>query len=319
MFPAKLNELNLDIKENVSLASFTTFQIGGVCPCLITCKTSDEVSQVVRILREDDILFIFMGGGSNLLVSDDGIDCVVVRYLSPASQIELKGNDLKVGASTLIDDLVCFAAEKGLAGLNYCSGIPGTVGGAVVGNAGAFGKQIGDVLVSAELLDKEGNLKEVVNGDLAFQYRDSTLKTSYDIVLSVTFRLSPANKEQLFDERKEILNLRHIKHPDYKEHPCAGSFFRNIEKTSDAGQRQAAGWFLDKAGAKDLKVGGAGVYKKHANIIINENKATAQDVYSLSRKMAARVKQEFDIDLIREVLCVGHIAGAEEEPASIVW
>ena len=192
----------------------------------------------IKNLVIQNVDYIVIGGGSNLLVSDKGISCVVVRYFSETSLIEREGDDVIVSGSTLLDELPKFALSQGLEGINYASGIPGTVGGAIVGNAGAFGKQIGDVLVSVELLSRDGVKREAGVESLGFTYRHSKLKESGDIVLSARLRLTPGDKNKMQVERDEILNMRHEKHPDLNTHPCAGSFFRNIEPTSQAGRRQ---------------------------------------------------------------------------------
>ena len=150
--PPLAENMYLTIKPSALLAQYTTFQLGGPCRYLIECQTPEELQKAVRALAADKIPFILIGGGSNLVVSDQGIDDAVIRYDSPTPLIERHGNDLTVAACTSLDDLALFTIEEGLEGLIYTSGIPGTVGGAVVGNAGAWGKQVGDVLMSAVIL-----------------------------------------------------------------------------------------------------------------------------------------------------------------------
>lgn len=297
--------LKIPIENNASLSKFTTFQLGGPCRGLLTCRNSSELEHAIGALNRNVAPFILIGGGSNLLVSDRGVDCYVIRYVSDTPIIELNGHELTVSGSTNLDDLALFAAEHGLQGLNCTTGIPGTVGGAVVGNAGAFGHQVGDVLTSASLLSLDGKKKEARADELNFEYRYSILKKSKDIVLKVVFTLSPGDSAVLLKEREDILNTRRSKHPDLTVDPCAGSFFRNIEPTSDAGRRQAAGWFLDQAGGKDLSFGGAKIYPKHANIIVKSKMCSSEDVFQLSLLMKDLVKDKFDLDLQREVRCVG--------------
>src|SRR3989338_8135543 len=229
----ELKEKGLRIEFESPLSFYTTFQLGGACPTLIFCETSTQLQQAVQFLKNKKCDFILIGGGSNIVVSDKGIDCVVIRYVSSAPRIQRDCDDLIVSASTLLDDLAKFAAAQALEGLNYATGIPGTVGGAIVGNAGAFGKQVGDVLKSVTLIDrKTGDVKEVLPGDLQFTYRNSILKETGDFVVSAVFSMQSGNKESLHKEREEILSVRASKHPDLSTHPCAGSFFRNIEPTS---------------------------------------------------------------------------------------
>ena len=295
------------------LSQYTSFKLGGPCEFLLDCETPKELQEAVKSLSTKKTKFILIGGGSNLVVSDEGVRTSVIRYVSSIPLIDRKGDDITVSASTILDDLALFCVQEGLEGLNYTTGIPGTVGGAVVGNAGAWGKQVGDVLISADILDKNGNLKQVDNSYFGFQYRHSLLKESDEIVSSVTFGLKKANPVSLAIERSDILRKRSEKHPDLSTHPCAGSFFRNIEATSKAERRQAAGAFLEDAGGKNLKIGGAHIFEKHANIIIKGPQCTAQDVYDLHLKMKEIVKDKFNLQLNREVRFVGPFKGIKAE------
>ncbi|MFA5060179.1 MAG: UDP-N-acetylmuramate dehydrogenase [Candidatus Omnitrophota bacterium] len=313
-----LEKAGCEVAANVRLEKFTTFQLGGPCPCLVSCQTPQQLEQTIRELLNRKLKFILIGSGSNLLVSDSGLDCVVVRFVSEKPLIELSGEKILVSSSTLLDDLALFAAQHSLEGLNCTTGIPGTVGGAIVGNAGAFGKQISDCLESIELLDEGGIKQTVFPSSLDFQYRHSNLKEANKIVLSACFKLIRGDKEKLLSERQEILKIRHEKHPDLMHYPCAGSFFKNIEPTSAAGRRQAAGWFLEQAGAKEMKVGGAVVYEKHANIIVKSSGCTSQNVYDLSRKMAEVVQKQFGFSLTREVRLVGEFSGCLDGSCQII-
>ncbi len=310
-------ELEVPIQHNIPLSEYTTFRLGGPCRCLINCQTPIELEKVIQRLVEDTLPFILIGGGSNLVVSDYGVDCVVIRYVSEKPMFERNGNDITVPGSALLDDLAKFAIEQGLEGLNTTHGIPGTVGGAIVGNAGAFGKQVGDVLKSVTLISPEGEKKKAFPEYCQFSYRNSILKKTGDIVVTATFALRPGNKDELFKQRKEILALRWEKHPDLKTHPCAGSFFRNIEPTSKAEKRQAAGWFLDQANGKKLRHGGAVIFEKHANIIVKSDGCRAQDVYELHLKMAELAKKAFGLNLEREVRFVGKFVGVQTK--DIIW
>ena len=313
-----LDDLYVDIKPQTELSEFATFRLGGLCPCLITCQTPFQLENTVQRLAKRNIDFILIGGGSNLLVSDAGVDCVVVRYIS-SPMVERQENDIVVSGSTLLDALAQYALAQGLEGLNYTAGIPGTVGGAVVGNAGAFGKQVGDVLDSVLLLDKKGVKREAKPESLGFRYRHSNLKETGDIVLGARFHLGPGNKTALVKEREEILETRRQKHPDLNRYPCAGSFFRNVEPTSAAEKRQAAGWFLEQAGAKDMRVGGAVIFSKHANIIIKSDGCLSQNVFDLSNLMAKAVKEKFNLALVREVRLIGSFEGMPREIKDYIW
>jgi UDP-N-acetylmuramate dehydrogenase len=314
-----LHQSEFKILSQAKLSDYTTFRLGGVCRGLINCETPQELERVVRKLADDTAPFILIGGGSNLVVSDEGLDCYVIRYCAQKPLMKRVGNDLIVSGSTAFDELAKVSCDLGLEGAVFASGIPGTLGGAIVGNAGAFGKQVGDILKSVTAITRQGKKKILMNKDLGFSYRNSFLKETGDIVLSARFALRPGKKESLLKERQEILALRSSKHPDLKVFPCAGSFFRNIEPTSKAEKRQATGWFLEQAGGKDLKHGGAMVYEKHANIIVKGPQCKSQDVYELQKEMIRLVKQRFNLDLVREVRFVGKFEGMPKDVTEMIW
>jgi len=316
---AVLANFDIALTYQALLSDYTTFRLGGTCPALLSCQTPEQLEKAVQSCKDEHIPFILIGGGSNLVVSDRGIPCHVIRYVSEVPLIERKGDDLVVVASTSLDALAQYAAESSLAGLNCITGIPGTVGGAIVGNAGAFGKQIGDVVKSICVIDPNGEKKELRGNELEFTYRHSVLKTTGDIVVSACLSLESGDRTSLLEERDQILITRREKHPNLKTYPCAGSFFRNIEPTSHAEKRQAAGWFLDQAGGKNLISGGAKIFSKHANIIIKSNGCTAQDVYELSGKMVRLAKDKFDLDLIREVRFVGEFNNMPSNTTDVIW
>ncbi|MBI5415676.1 MAG: UDP-N-acetylmuramate dehydrogenase [Candidatus Omnitrophica bacterium] len=311
---------NPDVRlDNRPLSEYTTFRLGASCRGIIHCRMPAQVEETIRSLVKEKKKFILIGGGSNLVVSDEPLDCYVVRYYTDKPLIALNGTDVTVSGSTLLDDLAIFAARNGLEGIEYATGIPGTVGGAVVGNAGAWGKQIADVLTSGELISPSGVKKTAGAEKLGFAYRDSLLKKTGDMVVSVELSLQKGEQRALLQERERILAERKAKHPDLRREPCAGSFFRNIEPTSKAGKRQAAGWFLEEAGGKTLKVGGAVIYPKHANIIVKSGGCRSQDVYELSLQMARIVKEKFNLDLVREVRFVGKFRGMPADVRDIIW
>ena len=314
-----LKDPTIQIEERVPLGQYTTFRLGATCTGMIHCQTPRQLEETIPGLIKENKKFILIGGGSNLVVSDEPLDCYVVRYCADRPIIEQNGTVLSAYGSTKLDHLALFAAQRGLEGINCATGIPGTVGGAVVGNAGAWGKQIGDVLTSVDLISPAGVKKTASAQDLRFTYRDSILKKTGDIVVSAVLSLQRGDAKALLEEREKILAERKSKHPNLRYEPCAGSFFRNIEPTSKAGKRQAAGWFLEEAGGKDLKVGGAIIYPKHANIIVKSEGCRAQDVYELSVQMARVVKKRFNLDLVREVRFVGKFNDMPANVREIVW
>ncbi len=290
------------VRPGARLADYTTFRLGGPCRRLIDCATAEQVAAAVAAARAAGEPFRLIGGGSNLLIADAGLPETVVRFAADIPDIRREDNRVSVSAGTAFDELAAFAARAGLGGLTFATGIPGTVGGAIAGNAGAFGEQIADRLVAVTLLEPDGVVRAIPRGALRFAYRDSELKGSDRIILCATLSLPPAEREGLLSERARLLELRRTMHPDWKKIPCAGSFFRNLEPTSAAGRRQSAGWFLEQAGVMGLRVGGARVYEKHANIPIKaSDDCTAADVRELTRRMAEAVRTRFGLTLVPEV------------------
>ena len=295
-----------DVIPDAPLSNYTSFQVGGCTPALIQCRTLNDLVETICYLNQKQRSFLVIGQGTNLLVSDKGVEQIIVRFCNEeASFIKQTDEIITVGGEILLDELVIRANEIGLGDLSYLSGIPGTVGGAIVGNAGAFGEQIGDVLQRAELLSYSGFRRWVSHEELNFAYRTSVLKESREVLLRAELKVAKVDRVKANERRNEILQLREKKHPDWKIEHCAGSIFRNIEPTSAAGRRQAAGWFLEEAGAKLFSEGKASLYSKHANIIIAEAGATASDIYRLSEKMKQAVKDIFNLSLQREIRLLG--------------
>lgn len=307
---AVLDQAGVEFVEAPPLRDFTTFRLGGPCRAVLTCRTPAQAALAAGELHRAGEPYVFIGSGSNLLVADAGLDAVAVRYASSIAQIERDGLALRVAASTDLDALAAYAVQQELAGLEFLSGIPGTVGGAIAGNAGAFGRSVAEGLHQVTLMDRAGRAREVAAAELGFAYRRSRLQESGDAVLAAIFHLKPGARAELAAERERILALRRERHPDWRVTPTAGSFFRNVEPSSAAGPRQAAGWYLEQAGAKTMRVGGARVFETHANIVVAEPGCTAADVAALARQMADAVRQLFRIVLQPEVRFLGPIAGA---------
>jgi len=287
------------MKEN--LKEYTTFRIGGPCRELVTASDVADVSEVILDWNASGIPWRVMGGGSNLLVADAGIPEAVLRVFSDKPAFDRTEGGLSAAAGMSLDELSQWAAEEGLSGLEFASGIPGTVGGGVCGNAGAFGSALGTVLEGVELVSSKGEVNILPREAMEFEYRSSSLQKSGGVLTRVWFRLGQGDPGRLSDAREEILALRREKHPDWRVFPTAGSFFKNLPPAAEGGHRQAAGKFLEEAGAKAMRQGGAYVFEKHANIVIAGDGATARDVAVLTARMAAAVRDQFGIDLTPEV------------------
>lgn len=300
---------DLTIIGNEPLSRHTTFQLGGPCPLLIDTPPAERLPALLCTLNEKEVSFLVIGQGSNLVVSDSGLNCAVIRFCSETPHIDREDEFVTVSGDTLLEDFARIAVEEGLGDLAYCTGIPGTVGGGIAGNAGAFGRQIGDHLVSAELVAPDGSVRTVSRDELRFSYRHSRLKETGELVLSARFRLPPEEPAVLRAERQRILDFRAEHHPDWKQTPCAGSVFKNVEPTSAVERRKAAGHFLEEAGAKQMTEGGARVFEKHANIIIADPGCTAQNVFDLCRRMQQAVQETSGIELIPEIRFPGCFRG----------
>ncbi len=305
--------MTVSLEAGKPLRAYTTFGLGGPCPILADCRSADEVREAVRDFLAADRPFYLIGGGSNLLVSDDGVDRAVIRYAEHPEGWSREGDHVFVDAGAGLDVFAAWAADEGYGGIVNCSGIPGTVGGAIVGNAGAFGEQIGDWVEEVTVLDRAGRDVRLAPDDVGFAYRRSALPDRGDIVLSAVLRLPREDREVLRDRRHEILELRRARHPDWRIVRTAGSFFKNVEPSSRAGRRQATGWFLEQAGAKSMRVGGARTFEKHANIIIAESGCRSRDVLELADRMAGAVREQFGLTLEREVRILGPETAAREE------
>ncbi len=285
-------------KEGEPLYPYTTMKVGGPAELFVEADTSQKLVEAVIAARETGVPYFVMAGGSNLVISDAGLSGLIIRYTAA----NLVADNLTLGCEGGLSlwTLVQEAGNRGWVGLENLAGIPGSVGGAVFGNAGAFGYSIGDILESGIILTPANTLETVGNDYFRFRYRHSYLKESGDILLSVKLKFKPGNKEELWKKMKEILALRAEKHPPH-DWPCAGSFFKNIEKADEPYGKLAAGILLDKVGAKNLRIGQAGVYFKHANIIVNHGGARFADIRRLANLMRQKVLDEFGITLEEEI------------------
>ena len=283
------------------LALLTSYRTGGRARYFVSAITSDEIVRATQAAQRFALPFFVIGGGSNLLVSDAGFDGVIIKV--DVSGISLADDHtIECGAGEELMALVDFATNHNLTGLEFAAGIWGSVGGAIYGNAGAFGGEIGGVLTEEKIVNSQGNLRKVDRAYCRFAYRDSYLKTSHEVVVSAKFALSPSEVGAVNNRVREILDLRETKHPTEL---TAGCFFKNIPDASEPHGKLPAGKLLEQVGVKELQVGGAKVFEKHANIIVNTGNATSQDIRKLADIMKQRVKDQFGIDLQEEVQQLG--------------
>jgi UDP-N-acetylmuramate dehydrogenase len=285
------------LKPDVILAPYTTFGIGGKASFFYRAVKPGELVYAVRTAQRLKLRFFILGGGSNVLVSDSGFKGLVIK--NECRDIWIDRHTVTCQSGALLVLVVKKALNSSLSGLEFAVGIPGTIGGAIRGNAGAFGKAVGDLLLKAVVLTRHDEIKEVERDFFRFGYRDSVLKQNGDIVLSVTFGLGKKNKRQIEKQMEEYRKSRNANLP-WKEH-SAGCFFKNVVQGE---KKISAGYLLDQLGVKGMRVGDAQVSVKHANFLVNQKKARAQDVKKLSSKLKRMVRNEFNINLEEEVVYI---------------
>jgi UDP-N-acetylmuramate dehydrogenase len=286
------------LRRNVSLAGYSSFRIGGRADYFLEALGIEDLKKAVSTARFCSLPFYVIGGGYNILFSDLGFRGLVIRNRS--DRISLHGrSSVEVDSGASLERLLQFCLKEGLSGLEFLAGIPGTVGGAVFGNAGAFKQCIGDFLERAFLWTAGGEERTVNREDLHFDYRDSVLKKTGDLLLGAVFRLTKGDTGEIRSRMEENIGWRENRHPS-GEVACAGSYFKNPDLPD--GKKVAAARLLDEAGVKGLSRGDAVVSKKHANFIINQGRATASDVRCLAEEMKKRVRDKFRIELREEVI-----------------
>ena len=305
---------SLPVQEQVALATLGSFQLGGPAASVVTVRSANEMALAQKILHGSTESAVLIGEGTNILFSDEGWNGILIRSVDALECPEASSpQKVRVPAALNLEKLVDWAIEHELSGLEPFVGIPGTVGGAVVGNAGAWGVQMADRLTLVSGWTPQGEAFTWRTDECGFEYRNSTLKEQGYWVSEVTFSLEAGDQGKLLSEKERVLAEREARHPEWRSTPCIGSFFKNLEPSSAAGRRRAAGWFLEEAGAKDCRVGGAAVFPKHANILIKKTQdCRASDVAELAAQIQKRVKEVHGIDLEREVRYLGSFPGESE-------
>ena len=299
------------------LRHHTTFKIGGPADYFVAARTTDELVRALRGAHELAVPVFLLGGGSNLLVSDEGFRGLVVR--NAIEDMEFDGTAVQVGCGRDFLQLIEACRDRSIAGLAFAAGIPGSVGGAIYGNAGCYGQDIGTFIVECTIATPDGSVVETRPRDwFEFAYRDSRLKREPRVLLTCLLHLRPGNQEEIAAEVEEKLEIRRVKHPQWRSEPTAGSYFKNLPpdwqvpgaKHSPGTRRVPAGQLLDECECRGLRIGDAMVFEKHANIIVNAGRASARDVLDLAEEMKRRVREKFGVTLEEEVMFLG------EKPAA---
>ena len=277
------------------LSKHNYFGIGGNAAAYFEVSTADELAYVARLKKRWNVPVTIIGRGSNLLVSDAGYRGIVVRLIGEFNRLKFDQNRVDVGAGVSLPRLSKAAASHGLSGVEFALGIPGSVGGGLIMNAGAWGSSFGDLVERVQAMTATGELIDLSHDDAQFSYRHSGLKT-YFCVTGATLTLTPGDAEEAANLMQDLYNQKITSQPFAEEN--AGCMFKNPPGHS-------AGKLIDECGLKGYRVGGAEVSKIHGNFILNLNDATAQDVLSLVRHIQAHVKRERGVDLEMEVQLLG--------------
>lgn len=285
------------VQGDVRLRDLTSLRIGGPAALVCSIGNAEQARRFQGLAINADIPLFILGGGSNVLAADTGFQGVVLHVT--AADIQQRGDVVQVGAGFGFDQLIAQTLAWGLTGLEFASGIPGTVGGALVGNAGCYGHEIGEFLVEATVLRPDGRVETVGPEAFGFRYRETDLRETGNVVLDATLKLTAGDARTALASRAEKVADRRRKHP--VDLPCAGSWFRNLPPAGPGQHRQAAGRLLEEAGALDFREGDAHVFAKHANMIINAGQATSSDVLKLADRMQQTVQDMFGVTLIPEV------------------
>lgn len=285
----------LDLRQAEPMKKHTTFRVGGPAD-YYACPTRDELPALLALAKKHRIPVTVIGNGSNLLVADAGVRGLVIEIGAAISEVSAEGTLLRAGAGALLSAAASAAAKAGLSGLEFAAGIPGSVGGGVTMNAGAYGGEMKDVLESVVLLTADGTQEVRTAESLALSYRHSSIPEEQAIVLYATFSLTPAPTEAIRERMEELRKKRVEKQP--LSYPSAGSTFKRPEG-------HFAGKLIEDAGLRGYTVGGAQVSEKHCGFIINRGDATAADIRRLMQDVQERVQERFGVQLQPEVRTIG--------------
>ncbi len=278
------------------MKNHTTFRIGGSADALVSVKNAEEIGEIISYCREKDIPYMIMGNGSNMLVSDKGIRGVVIQIASGMNECKIEGENVYAQAGILMTALANRILEAELAGFEFASGIPGTLGGGIYMNAGAYGGELKDIITDVTYIDKNGKIKTSPNSELDFGYRHSIFESGEYVILSCNMKLKKGNTDDIKAQMRDYSNRRAEKQP--LSMPSAGSTFKRP-------QGYFAGKLIQDSGLMGYSIGGAQVSEKHAGFVVNKGGAAAADVLALIEYVQKTVKEKFGVDLEPEVRLIG--------------
>jgi UDP-N-acetylmuramate dehydrogenase len=293
------------VATEVPLRGYTTFRTGGPAQWLVETRGSDEIVAALQIAEAGAVPVVLLGGGSNVLVSDHGVRALVIRPRSGETR-QFGAGRVRADAGVTINGLVRWTITHGLAGVEAWAGTPGTVGGAVFGNAHFEGRLISELIASVRIADRSGHASEVGVADMGFGYDRSRLQSTGEVLLSADFNVSPGDPGRLREAARRSLAYRKRTQP--LEAPSAGCVFQNPQRGRDLvpeGIPWSAGALVDRAGLKGVSIGGARVSPTHGNFIVNDGNATAADIRRLIERCRAEVREQFGVELRDEIVYIG--------------
>ena len=284
------------VLENEALKEHTYFKIGGPAKILVKVKNIEEIKKVIQLCKDEKIKYYVIGNGTNILVPDEGLDAVIIKISEDFSDYRIHGTKVYVQAGMLLSTLSKKIAKASLAGFEFASGIPGTVGGAIYMNAGAYGGEMKDIVEYAKVLNHEGKVQKIMNKDLELGYRHSIVSEKNYVVLSVCLGLKKGNRDEIMENIKILDEKRISKQPINMA--SAGSTFKRPEG-------YYAGKLIDDAGLRGFRFRDAQVSDKHCGFVINRGEATCKDVLQLIEMVRKIVSDQFNVTLEREVRILG--------------
>lgn len=297
MYTNRLKAVFKEFYINEPMKNHTSFKTGGEADVYVKADSAENIIKAVDILKEENIDYIIIGNGSNLLVSDKGFKGVVIEIGSLMNKITVDGRKIYAQAGALLSSLSAAAADNGLTGLEFASGIPGSVGGAVFMNAGAYDGEIKDVIIGADVINKNGEIIRLSKDELELSYRSSVIEKKGYIVIGAEFELKEGSKEAIKEKMADFAARRRDKQP--LNYPSAGSTFKRPEG-------YFAGKLIEDSGLKGKTIGGAQVSEKHAGFIINTGNATSSDILELMDCCIETVYNKFGVRLEPEVRFIGN-------------
>ena len=297
----KLNKLNLNndtlILRNESLKKHTTFGVGGPAEILISPTTNDDIIKLINFSKKENIQIIFIGSGSNILASDNGFKGIIISLKKTFKNFKINDQlEAQIETGVMLGNIVKVLTQKSVKGIESLMGVPGTLGGAIMMNAGAYGSEISNFLTEINVIDYKGNEKIYKKDDINFSYRFSSIQNT-EIITQAKFKFTKGNLDNITNRKRDISKKRKENQP--LTFRSAGSIFKNPNK------EVAAGYLIDQAKLKGKRIGDAEISTKHANFIINHGNASSNDIIKLIKIIKNKVKEKFNIDLNLEIKLIG--------------